>query len=107
MGPLELNTKNNFNQKKHLLELFTSELNLPKAAKRCWLSDYAESEEISLFSDISHRCVVYVSTKSRPKQRSKDTIEANIGKIYDDLRLIQSFIETRKEFEKMLFATPN
>ena len=40
--PLELNTKKSFNQEKHLLELFTSELNLPKAAKRCWLSDYAE-----------------------------------------------------------------
>ena len=70
-------------------------------------SGFIKSEEVSLFSDISHRCVVYVSTKSRPKQRSKDTIEANIGKIYEDLRLIQSFIETRKEFEKILFATPN
>ena len=95
-----------FNEKKYLLKFFTSQLNLPKPARRCWLQEYADSEEITTFGDISHRSVVYVSTKGRPKERSKDTIEANLGKISDDLKLIDNFIETRKELQKMLFATP-
>ena len=36
-----------------------------------------------------------------------DNIHENLGRISDDLKLIEAFIETRKELTKKLYATPS
>ena len=50
--------------------------------------------------------MIYVSTKGKPKERNMDNIHENLGRISDDLKLIEAFIETRKELTKKLYATP-
>ena len=94
-------------QRKALLDFFTSELDLGKPARRIWLQEYSETQEVSTFDEIPSRSVVYVSTKAKPKERNMDNIHENLGRISDDLKLIEAFIATRKELTKKLYATPS
>ena len=103
--PLEAEQKKSA-QRKSLLDLFTSELDLGKPARRIWLQEYSETQEVSTFDEIPSRSVIYVSTKGKPKERNMDNIHENLGRISDDLKLIEAFIETRKELTKKLYATP-
>ena len=98
--------KDEFYQQKVLLDFCTSELGLQKPAKRIWLQEYSESDEIKSFDELSSRSVIMVSTKSAPKVPNKSSVEANLGNINHDLKLIESFIELRNELNRKLYVTP-
>ena len=95
-----------FYERKVLLDMCTSELALSKPARRIWLQEYGEKEEIKTYDELSSRSVIMVSTKAPPKTQNKDSVEANLGNINHDLKLIESFIECRKELSKKMFVTP-
>ena len=93
-------------ERKVLLDLCTSELALQKAAKRIWLQEYSQNDEIKSYDELSSRSVIMVSTKPSPKAPKKDSIESNLGNINHDLKLIESFINCRKDLSRKLFVTP-
>ena len=94
------------NEKDNLCSIFTSSLELSKPVKRFWASDSNEDVPISSFDELVNRGTLIVSTKTKFTHKNSESLEANMGRLRADKKLIETYIATRKELKRELFITP-
>lgn len=93
-------------EKTNLAAHFTAALELSKPVKRFWPSDGTENVSISKYREIESRATLIVSTKSKFTYRNSEAVEANMGRIRCDKKLIENYIENRKQLKRELLLTP-